>query len=968
MGNWKVLLQLVTFAIALPAATYAQEATLTGTISDSTGGVLPGVTVTATHTDTGNTFVAVTDERGAFRLPVRVGDYRVVTELPGFTTVTRTASLLVGQTAVVNVEMSTAALQENIVVRGEAPLVDATRSAVGKAIDPRQVRDLPVNGRNWVDLAMLAPGSRLNASTDEPGTLVGTVGVGTFQLNIDGMRVTQNQTSGFGQPKYSKDSIAEFEFVSSRFDATQGGSMGLQVNAVTKSGTNVLTGTFSSYFRDDSMTAKDFVQQRVLPYSDQQFSTTLGGPLRKDRAHFFLNYEWERQPQDITYSSPYPAFNIDQIATIKEKKGGGRFDFQFSPQTRVSVRGNHSLRWEPYDARYTGGASKHPSSAIESTRNSNDIGLMLTQVFGSTTFNEVQGGYVGFYWVLDSKVPWPNHPFPGLTTGTPILSLRGYTIGQGHPYTHEFEDVENYTIRDNLTLTTSKAGRQTFKIGGIYAYQGNPVFLCNRCMGSFDMTGGAVPSNIEQLFPVWNDSSTWKLDALAPVTRSYTLGLGKMDANAVTKSLSTWLQDDWQVSSKLTLNLGVRYDLATGIYAEHVAIPPFLPADRHNDTNNIGPRVGATFAVTDRTVLRGGFGRYFADIGANRAYWTHLVSQAAFVQVFNDGRADFVTNPFNGPIPSYAEAVQRLCAVSHAAGCLRGSLSNTLAAPENEIPYSNQGSIGLQQQLSTTMAIDADYVYTGMRKLLVAINRNLAYNPATGANYPYTDLAHLPYPDWSTVQQQYNIGASNYHALQVGFTKRMAGRWQASATYLFSHQYDLQNAPILPGCKYVTTLNASGAPVCDAPVSLAPDLQQEWYLTSDQRQRATFNGIWDLGHGLQLSGKYLYGDNGWATPSSGVDVRQTGSTSGRILTDGTFIARNSFDKPSIHKVDMRLQRRFAIGRARFDGMLELFNVFNHQNLTTYTTNLSSAKFGQPSGDTNIDYQPRMLQVGFRFEY
>jgi hypothetical protein len=964
------VLRLVVIAAAfvVPATAFAQEATLTGTITDSTGGVLPGVTVTAMHAETGNTFVGVTDERGVFRLPVRVGEYRITAELQGFATVTRTLTLLVGQTALLNIQMSTAGIQEAITVSGEAPLVDATRSSVGKAIDPRQVRDLPVNGRNWVDLAMLAPGSRLNASTDEPGTLVGTVGVGTFQLNVDGMRVTQNQTSGFGQPKYSKDSIAEFEFVSSRFDATQGGSMGLQVNAVTKSGTNILSGSFSSYFRDDSMTAKDFVQHRVLPYSDQQFSTTLGGPIRKDRAHIFLDYEYERQPQDITYSSPYPSFNIDQIATIKEKKGGGRLDFQFSPKTRLSIRGNHSLRWEPYDARYTGGASKHPSSAIESTRNSNDIGITLTSVLGSNTFNELQDGYVGFYWILDSKVPWAKHPYPGLTTGTPILSFRGYTIGQGHTYTHEFEDVENYTIKDNLTFSASKWGRQTFKVGGIYTYQGNPVFLCNRCMGSFDMQGGPVPANIEQLFPVWNDISTWNLNALAPITRSYTLGVGKMNANAITNSFSTWVQDDWQATSKLTLNLGLRYDVADGIYAEEVAIPPFLPGGRHNDINNFGPRVGATYALTNGTVLRGGFGRYVADIGANRAYWTHLVSQATFLNPFNDGRPDFVTNPFNGPIPTYDQALQRLCSASNVPGCLRASLSNTLAAPQNEIPYSNQGSIGLQRQLTDSMAVDADYVYTGMRKLLVAINRNLAYNPAIGANYAYTDIAHLPYPDWSTVQQQYNIGQSNYHALQVGLTKRMSNHWQASATYLFSHQYDLQNAPILPGCQYVTTLAAGGGAACNVPVTLAPDIAEQWFLTPDQRQRATFNGIWELPRGLELSGKYLYGDNGWATPNSGVDVRQTGGSGGRLLTDGTLIPRNSFDKPSIHKVDIRVLRRFSLGRVKVDGMLEMFNVFNHSNLTTYTTNLTSAKYGQPSGDTNIDYQPRMLQLGFRVEY
>ena len=285
MRTCKAVLYLALIALAAfsPPA-YAQEATLSGSITDASGGVLPGVTINIVQGDTGNTLSAVTDERGGFRLPMRVGEYRVTAEPPGFATINRTVSLLVGQTVVLNLQMETAALEESIVVSGQAPLIDVTRSTVGKAIDSRQVRDLPVNGRNWVDLAMLAPGSRLNASTDEPGTLVGTVGVGTFQLNVDGLRVTQNQTSGFGQPKYSKDSIAEFEFVSSRFDATQGGSMGVQVNAITKSGTNIPSGSFSGYFRDDALVGKDFVQDRVLPYSNQQWSWTFGGPIRKDRA------------------------------------------------------------------------------------------------------------------------------------------------------------------------------------------------------------------------------------------------------------------------------------------------------------------------------------------------------------------------------------------------------------------------------------------------------------------------------------------------------------------------------------------------------------------------------------------------------------------------------------------------------------------------------------------------------------
>ena len=171
----------------------------------------------------------------------------------------------------------------------------------------------------------------------------------------------------------------------------------------------------------------------------------------------------------------------------------------------------------------------------------------------------------------------------------------------------------------------------------------------------------------------------------------------------------------------------------------------------------------------------------------------------------------------------------------------------------------------------------------------------------------------------------------------------MSHHWQASGTYLWSGQWNKQVAPVAAGCQYPTIMSSPGTFVCNVPFQLAPDIAEEWYLSADQRKRATLNGIVEMGYGFQVSGTYLYGDNGWATPTSGVDVRQTGGSGGRLLPNGTLIARNSFDIPSIHKVDMRLQRRFNLGRqTKIDGIVEVYNVFNHQNLATYTTNLSNA--------------------------
>src|ERR1041384_66646 len=310
---------LIAVALSILAApSFAQEATFTGTATDSTGSVLPGVTITAVHDASGNVFTTVTDERGQFRLPVRVGAYTIKAELSGFTTLNRTAQVLIGQTAAVDLRLSPSAVQETVTVTAEAPLVDTKGSTVAANIDPRQVEQLPLNGRNWMDLTLLAPGARRNE-----GGGMAQFRQGYAQTNVDGQQVTINYHSQTDseQPGFSRDAIAEFEVVANRFDATQGRSQGMIVNAITKSATNQLAGSLGGYFRDDKFNSEDFLTHTVLPYSNQQVSMTVGGPIKKDRVHFFGAYEVEREPKTYTYTSQYSFFNINQeFATHTHKE------------------------------------------------------------------------------------------------------------------------------------------------------------------------------------------------------------------------------------------------------------------------------------------------------------------------------------------------------------------------------------------------------------------------------------------------------------------------------------------------------------------------------------------------------------------------------------------------------------------------------------------------------------------------
>ena len=367
--------------LLLPASGYAQEATISGTITDTTSGVLPGVVVTAVHEASGNSFETVTDSAGGYRVPVRIGTYRVRLELPGFASLERTGlQLQVGQQVVVNLQMSPANLQESVTVTGEAPLVNVTQSNLGSTVSAQQVENLPLNGRNWVDLTLLSAGSKQNFVAETPGT--------SFQLNVDGQQVTQLIATSFGQPRFSKDTIAEFEVITNRFDARQGRSTGMQVNAITKSGTNVGAGSMSGFFRDDRFNAADPIQNRVLPYSNQQFGTTYGGPILRDRFHYFANFEYEREPYVRTYSSPFPSFNIDQPGTRTEKKGSVRLDYQFSSRTRLTVRANVQRSYDPLDARWAGG-NLHPSSAQAVPKESESVANRLTHVIGDRAVNEL---------------------------------------------------------------------------------------------------------------------------------------------------------------------------------------------------------------------------------------------------------------------------------------------------------------------------------------------------------------------------------------------------------------------------------------------------------------------------------------------------------------------------------------------------------------------------------------------------
>ena len=424
---------------------------------------------------------------------------------------------------------------------------------------------------------------------------------------------------------------------------------------------------------------------------------------------------------------------------------------------------------------------------------------------------------------------------------------------------------------------------------------------CGSCAGVMDLSGGPVPANLQELFPVWNDPSTWKRNApeLARIARQFewiTGSLGPSHSAAGSGCLDAGRLDDLAAPDPEPWR-ALRRVHSTSI-ANDVEVLPFLPAGRKDDMNNVAPRLGFAYSMNDRTVVRGGFGLYFLGLGNTIPTQNIQAANTAEVVVVNDGRPDFVVNPFNGPAPTRDQIL--------ALGRER-SIIDPISSANPDEPYSYQTSIGVERQIADSMAVSVDLMLNetrndggfggrpGDRGFFVE-QVNLSYNPATGANYPFTDVSRRPYPGWGPVGIVRFGAESSRRTLEFGFQKRFSNRWQASGQYQLSRFRDFEPQP-------------------NVGFQLAPDFGGEWTLgVGDQRHRAVFNGIVDVGYGFQVSGLYFYGSGKRRATTYGGDLRRMGSFStNRLRPDGTIVPRNNFVGDPLHRVDVRLQRRFNIG-------------------------------------------------------
>lgn len=945
-----------------------QQASIAGTVADDTRAALPGVTVTATALDTGRVHTAVSDARGEYILRGLVpGRYKVQAELTGFSNViVPDLELLVGQTRTVPFTMKVASLQETVTVTGESPLVDTSSTQVGGNVDRRQMEELPLQGRNWIELAMQVKGVTTNAVDNTPG-----VRDRQFQLNLDGQEITQQVAgSGFGQPKFSREAIAEFQVVTNLFDITQGRSLGMQVQAISRAGTNNLDGSVYGYFRDDSMNATDPIANRVLPYSNQQFGGAIGGPVVKDRMHYFLSYERENEPNTIITSvAALPGSTWTFPTETTQNSFLGRADWEWTSKDHITGRASY---WDWGNPFTQVSGTEHPSQSADRSRRAINVVGTWSKVLSGTKLQELRIGYTHFDWknllAVDSLKNTPNYVFPGLT------------VGQRRNYPQEFYQ-NTITARYDLTWHLDA---HDMKFGGEFLrwHDTGQWQLLSR--GEFIFS--RAPSDLLRRFPVdaWNDPTRWDLTGLDAFVQRYDENFGDWTIDIPRPTVGIWFGDSWRMTEQTTVNYGVRWDADWGALD-----PPYVTTQaRFNpaggpqypdvalgagdllypnglrDLKNIAPRGGFSWNVggSSRFVVRGGSGLYYSIPDSNTTFSQQSFNgQRIIVNSFPyDGLPNFVQDPTRGkthqdflsgkyPLPAQSPRV-----IAH----------------DYRMPYTWQSTLGFQTQVADLWGVDGDYTYWKGENFGNQRDPNLFYDPATGYN-KNPSTSGRPDPNYGRIQWLEAHGRADYGAFSTSLNRRYRNNWQASAVYtlvLFQHD------------------NTTGF---QSETNNPFDIDADWARSTEfQRHTVRLNGIWRVPYGISLSGAYLYGSgnyfsttyaanpfgntatNRYVTAALAVNPAALDRFDGKSsYAAGELVPRNALRGFALHRVDVRLSKDLDIGRGmKVTGMVEVFNLFNHKNYGAYNAQVNSATFGDPRQNLLNAYLPRVVQLAARMTF
>ena len=876
---------LVLGGIAAHAQDTITLASVGGRVTDPSGLVVPGAHVSARRTETNRTSATLTDHEGRFRLPyLKVGAYEVTVSHPGFAQAVRPVMLTVGSAFELDVSLSVAGDQSSVTVEAEAAVIETARTQIAGTVSQAEVATLPLNGRNFLDLALVVPGvsptntgsNQLFAETSAvPGQGISVGSQRNFSNNfiVDGLSANDD-AAGLSGVFYGLDAVREFQVVTSGGQAELGRALGGYINVITKSGTNAVHADLYGYFRNQRFNAANPLSNTKLPSTQAQYGASLGGPLKQDRTFYFANFEQRSLNQSglITIAPANVAAINSRLATVGYQGAQidtglfpnavhnsnflGKVDHQLNGQDQLTVR--YSL----YDVRSDNSRGAGGLNAVTASAGLNDTDQTLAvsnvATLSTHTVNETRGQFT--YSTLSALPTDPIGPTVSISGVATFGTLSGSPTGRRNKL---------YEIADNLS---HQQGAHALRAGIDFLYNDCTITYPRSVRGSYNFSSLA-----NFLAGTYNNSG-------------FTQTFGNTVVSQTNPNAGFYAQDEWKVSRRVTLNLGIRYDLQ---FLKTIA----------TDTNNFSPRAGFAWSPFEsrRTVVRGGFGLFYDRVPL-RALANALLSGGNTTTTGPDSQVSLSLSPTQAGAPVFPTILTSAPV---------GVLANfSTMNPHMQNAYSEQGSLEVEHQLGTRATVSAGYQHLRGLHLIASVNQNVPACVAAGSNN-----GCRPNPAFANNSQYSSLADSRYDGFHVSFVQRPT-RW---ASYRVSYTFS-------------KSLDNVGEFFFSSPIDNANIWRDYGRSDDDQRHRVVFDGALHS-HGFQMSGMMQYYSALPMNITTGATTIQ--GTAARPLVNGDFIGRNVGTGNDFFSVSSRISRTFALSdRWRMEVMAESFNALNHRNNLT----------------------------------
>jgi hypothetical protein len=844
--------------------------------------------------------------------------------MPGFAEATRAVHVTVGSAFELPVPIAVGGVAASVDVIGDSQVLESARSQIASTVSQAEVQDLPMNGRNFLDLALLVPGvsptniasTQLFAETSAvPGQGLSIGSQRNFSNNfiVDGLSANDDAAGLSGIP-YGVDAVDQFQVVTSGGQAELGRALGGYISVVTKSGTNVLHGDVYGYFRDDSLNAANALSRTTLPMSQKQYGGSLGGPLVRNRSFFFTNIEQRRLDQ--TGLTTVSEANVRAInARLQAARYPGSpistgvypnpvdtTHFLAKVDHQATSRDQLSVRYSAYDVASRNsrgaGALNAPTASSGLDNLDQSIAFSNTVTLSDRTVNETR-----VQVARGDLKALPTDPIGPAVSIAGVASFGTLSVSPQGRLNTMFQVVSNLSHH---------AGAHALRAGVDFIHNDDTITFPRAVRGAY-----AFSSLANFLSGTYNASG-------------FTQTFGETVVSQTNPNVGLYVQDEWKASPSLTINAGLRYDVQ-------------MLETINTDRNNVSPRLGFAWTPTEsrRTVIRGSTGLFFDRVPL-RALANALLSAGNTTDLTQLRQVGISLSPTQAGAPAFPNVLQ-------AAVPLVTLVNLTTMDRDIQNAYSRQASIEVERLVGANGTMSAGYQYVRGLNLIISVNQNVPACAAAGANN-----GCRPNPNYANNSEYSSEAESNYHGLHLSFVQRPAKWGHYRISYTLSK-----------------SMNNVGENFFSSPID-PTDLSKDWGRSDDdQRHRLVVSGAASLPYQFELSGALQAYSSLPFNITSGVTTIQ--GTAGRPIVNGEFIERNAGAGSDFFSASARLSRRFRLaGAADLEASVEAFNLTNRRNVVARNTNFGAGAYpGSPSagfGQATAVGDPRTVQAAVRVRF